>query len=158
MFACNTIENKGKEVLDKTSNKLSEKKEQLVDKVVKHFDAHTPDTKWNKLRFQEFFGFTPPEDVKEIYCAADEMGINQKYAFSFVCNSDTLQSIIKHLKLTPTEKPDNSSEGLQPDFSWWDKEKTKTITPYSYNYKDRYFRLLWYDKENKRVYYLDYDL
>jgi len=58
------IKRKDHEVLDKTKRAVKEKKDQVANKIIARFDATTPDTKFNKEKFQEFFEFYPTPDVK----------------------------------------------------------------------------------------------
>src|SRR5687767_9814732 len=83
IFSCQQVTTKGRETLDKSRQVMVEKKDNIQDKFLNRFDAYSADTRFNKKRFQEFFGFPPPEDVRQLYCYADRLGIDAKYQFGF---------------------------------------------------------------------------
>lgn len=114
--SCNRVKQKSREVVENAKAKLADKKADVEDKIVTHYDAFNPDTRFNKQRFQDLFGFTPTADVKELYCHADEMGIDHDYQFSFSCDTSTVSKIVSRLKLTMADKPDNFSSGLWHSF------------------------------------------
>lgn len=98
---------------------LAAQKAAVTDKVIPRFDAYQPDTKFNKARFEEFFGFAPTPDVTGIYCYADRLGIDSKFQFAFSCDTATRARIIRYLALSPVAAPDNTSSGLWQSFPWW---------------------------------------
>ncbi|MEO6549292.1 MAG: hypothetical protein ABIN94_14920 [Ferruginibacter sp.] len=136
---------------------MSEKKNALVDKVIPTFDSFKPDTKFNKKRFEEFFGFAPTPDVKEIFCFGDQVGIDSKFLFSFKCDTSTKNKIVTNLHLTQADKPDNFSNGLWQSFLWWDSAKISTLNPYWMKGEHEYYRYLWFDQSKQTAYYIDFD-
>lgn len=64
LFSCDKVKRKGYQTVDKAKVALSKKKDDIGDKIVARFDANEPDTRFNKKRFSEFFGFYPTQDVK----------------------------------------------------------------------------------------------
>ena len=158
LFSCERIKRKGHEVVNKTKEKISEKKNEAVDKVVPTFDSYNPDTKFNKKRFEEFFDFAPTSDVKNIYCFDDQIGIDSKFIFSFKCDDSTKNRIVKHLNLTKSNKPDNYSSGLWQSFPWWDSAKIVTLNPYWSKSEKGYYKYLWFDKTKQMLYYIDFDM
>jgi len=157
-FSCSRIKRKGHEVVDKTKNKISEKRDAVVDKLIPTFNSYTPDTKANKKRFQEFFGFTPTPDIKDIYCFDDQIGIDSKFVFSFRCDSSTKNRITKHLNLKELNQPDNFSRGFWQSFTWWDSAKIVTLTPYHIKLEHELHKYLWYDEKKQTVYYIQFDM
>jgi len=158
LFSCDRIKRKGYEVVDRTKEKIREKKDAAIDKAIPTFDSYKPDTKFNRKRFEEFFGFAPTPDVSEIYCFDDQMGIDSKFLFSFKCDTSTKNNIVKHLNLIRADKPDNSSSGLWENFPWWDSAKIVTLTPYWKKSEHEYYRYLWFDKDKQMVFYIDFDM
>jgi hypothetical protein len=158
LFSCNRIRRKGQEMIDRAGAKISQHKETAVDKVIPYFDSNKPDTRFNKLRFEEFFGFPPTPDVKNIYCYGDRMGIDAKFMFSFQCDTTTRNRIVTQLKLQESKRPNNFSSGSWPAFYWWDSEKIATLNPYFLKVGHKYHRYLWFDKDRQMLYYLDFDL
>jgi len=158
LFSCDRIKTKGHDFIDKTKNKLNEKKNAVVDNVIPTFDSFKPDTKFNTKRFEEFFGFAPTPDVKEIFCFDDQIGIDSKFLFSFKCDTSTKNKIVKHLNLIKADKPDNFSSGLWQSFPWWDSAKIVTLHPYWMKDDHEYYRYLWFDKSKQMVYYIDFDM
>lgn len=150
-ISCDRIKSKAEKIVDDT-------KDELEDKIIAHYNSDSADTKWNKKRFQEFFDFAPTADVKNIYCYADEMGIDHDYTFSFNCNTTTLNKIVSKLRLLRAEEPDNFSEGIQHSFFWWDKEKIKQLTPYYKKGEHEAYWYLWYDKAESKLYYFQFDM
>ena len=158
ILSCDRIKRKGHQVVDKTKAAISEKKHNLSDKIIARFDSDTPDTKFNKRRFNEFFKFEPTPDVKEIYCYADEMGIDHDYQFSFYCDTTSLNKIVRSLFLVKGDRPTEFGSGLWHDFFWWDKEKILTLTPYSRKGGHKSYLYLWYDKSKQKAYYFEFDM
>ena len=89
LVSCDRIRNKGQELADKSEKKLNTKSNDIVDKVIPRFDAYQPDTKYNKERFKDFLQVDLTEDIKNIYCFDDVIGIDADYMFSFNCKTTT---------------------------------------------------------------------
>jgi hypothetical protein len=165
MTACDRVKRKGKQAVDWTSARvqekrsaLHEKKENLGDKIIARFDSDQPDTRFNKKRFSEFFGFQPTADVKDLYCYGDGLGIDSKYQFSFSSNTVTIDTIVSRLQLTKKEAPDNISRGLWTSFPWWDSAKIVTIKPYYKGGEHDLHIFLWVDSIKHKAYFIEYDM
>lgn len=158
IVSCERIKNKGKEYTNKSEEKVKDKYEVLIDKLLPHFDAYKPDTKFNKLRFKDFIkvGFTT--DIKNIYCFDDAFGINADYMFSFNCDTVTKRKIIEKHQLKLDKVTTDYAFGLQNDFEWWDKEKIKKLDLYSWQNDHQYYKYFWYDQKEQKAYYFDFDL
>jgi hypothetical protein len=156
--SCDKIKKKSHDAINKTKEKIKDKKDALIDQVIPSFDSDNPDTKFNKKRFKEFFGFAPTPDVREIYCFDDQIGIDSKFIFSFKCSNATKNKIVQHLNLIETAEPDNFSEGLWENFSWWDSAKIVTLNPYWNKSAHENYKYLWYDKDNQKLYYVEFDM
>ncbi len=158
LFSCEKVKRKGSEVVDKTKQQIKDKEDDVVDKVIPTFDSEKPDTKFNKKRFKESFGFAPTQDISKIYCFDDQIGIDSKFLFSFKCDTSTRDRIIKHLNLVQAKEPNNYSRGLWESFPWWDSLKIVTLKPFWNKSDHEIYRYLWYDKDRKMAYYIDFDL
>jgi hypothetical protein len=159
IVSCESFKNKGQALIEKTEEKVENKSKDLVDKVFPSFDADKADTKFNKKRFKDFLQVDLTEDIKNIYCFDDAIGIDADYQFSFNCDSTTAKRIIAKHKLKLNKVSTNYSFGLQNDFEWWDKKKIEKLDLYTWQNEDnRYFKLFWYDKTEQKAYYFDYDI
>ena len=143
LTSCDRIRNKGQE---------------LIDKVVPHFDAYQPDTKFNKERFKDFFNIDLSPDIKNIYCFEDAIGIDADYMFSFNCDSITVRKIIKKHQLKFDKETTDYAFGLQHDFEWWDKKKIEQLDLYSWQGEHQYFKYFCYDKIEQKAYYFEFDM
>jgi hypothetical protein len=158
ILSCDKIKGKSHETINKSKQKIAEEKSALGDKIITHYDPYHPDTKFNKKRFSEFFLFNPTPDVKNIYCYADEMGIDHKYQFSFNCDVTTINKIISNLHLKSGIVDDNNGNDLWQDFSWWDSLKIKKLKPFSKKGNHEAYWYLWYDTLNTKAYYFSFDM
>jgi hypothetical protein len=157
-LSCNRIKRKGEAVVEATKQTVAEKKADLSDKIIAHFDAYEPDTKYNKKRFAEFFGFFPTEDVTNLYCHADEIGIDHDYQFAFNCDTTTINKIVSNLKLTKKDQPDNFSSGLWHNYQWWDSTSVETLIPYYRKGEHETYWYLWYEETKRKAYYFEFDM
>ncbi|MGN6493896.1 MAG: hypothetical protein ACTHLE_17995 [Agriterribacter sp.] len=158
IFSCDRIKAKGRVVVNGTKEKIKNAKDKAVDQVLPTFDSYTPDTKFNKKRFEEFFGFAPTPDVSNIYCFGDQMGIDSKFFFSFTCDTVTRDRIVSHLKLSPSSEPGSFGSGLWRDFPWWDSATIMTLHPFKRKGEHEYYQYLWYDNRSCKLYYMDFDM
>lgn len=155
LFACSRVKEEGKELLDATKQKSAD----LADKVHPHFDAYKADTKYNKLRFNDFLKVPITDDVKNIYCFDDAIGIDADYQFSFSCSKETADKIIAthEMKLIPSKN--DFAFGLQTEFDWWKLEDIKKLNPHIYQSEDeQYFKYFWYDTKKGKAYFFDFDM
>lgn len=127
----------------------------LVDEVVPRFDAHTPDTRFNRERYTEFFRMFPAKDVIDLFCYGDQMGPDQRFQFSFTCDSSTVNAIRLKLALHAADSTCGDAGFTVPQ-PWWNDAFTRASKPWC-RAEDRYYRFLWYDAANRKAYYLDYD-
>jgi hypothetical protein len=158
LVSCDRIRNKGQELADKSEKKLNTKSNDIVDKVIPRFDAYQPDTKYNKERFKDFLQVDLTEDIKNIYCFDDVIGIDADYMFSFNCKTTTAKKIIDKHKLKLDKETTDYAFGLQNDFDWWDKKKIEKLDLYSWQGEHQYFKYFWYDKTEQKAYYFDFDM
>ncbi|MDE3185816.1 MAG: hypothetical protein KGM16_20580 [Bacteroidota bacterium] len=155
--SCNRIKRKAHDIEAKTQKKIAESESELSDKVISHFDPYHPDTKFNKKRFSEFFMFYPSPDEKNIYCYADEMGIDHSYQFSFNCDTATISKIVSNLKLKRGVIDDNDGSGIWQNFPWWDSLKIENLKPFSKKGAHESYWYLWYDTSKQKAYYFSFD-
>lgn len=129
-----------------------------IDKVHPVFDATTPDTKYNKERFKEFFSVPLSVDVKDIYCNAERLGQDATYQFAFSCNKHTAQQIIdvNHFA-RPDAQSGNYSFSNLTEFDWWQQKGIDSL-PLFTRHQDDLFRYFWYDSIRGKAYYLDFDI
>lgn len=154
---CNRIKRKGHEAARNVKQNVSERKEDFSDKIIAHYDPYHSDTKFNKKRFTEFFYFAPGADVTNIYCFADEMGIDHSYQFAFNCNLITADRIISNLQLKKNGTGEAHSPAITHDFPWWDI-KQSTETAFSKKGDHETYRFLWYDTLKQKAYYIEFDM
>jgi len=152
--SCARAKLKGEELVNQTKEKSAE----LVDKVVPHFDADEPDTKFNLKRFDDFINVERTPDIKNIYCFDDAIGIDADYQFSFNCNSATAERIIKKHQLELNKITTDYAFGFQNDFKWWDKNKIEKLDLYSWNDGEQYFKYFWFDITEQKAYFFDFDM
>lgn len=156
--SCDKIKSKGKELADKSTEKVKDISGDLAAKVIPKFDAYKPDTKYNKERFKEFLQIDLTEDINNIYCFGDFIGIDSGYQFSFNCDSSTAERIIEKHHLTLNNENTDFAFGLQSDFKWWNKKKIEKLKLYSWEGEHRYYKYFWYDKNEHKAYYFDFDM
>lgn len=145
-------------IVSLSCHRIHRKGSELADKIIAHFDPYHPDTHFNKKRFEDFFGFAPTPDVKDLYCYADEMGIDHKYQFSFRCDTATKSKIIHHLQLVRQAQPDNYSSGIWHPYPWWDSSGISALAPYKRKGDHETYHYLWYDTSAGKAYYFEFDL
>ena len=158
LFSCDRIKEKGHQAFDKTKEVIAQKKSNLSDKIIAHYDPHNPDTKFNKKRFLEFFKFQPTSDVKNIYCYADEMGIDHDYQFAFSCDTTTITRIVFNLDLKCGTLSNNYGSGLWHSFPWWDSARIETLKPYFRKGDHETYFYLWFDTPKQKAYYFEFDM
>jgi hypothetical protein len=78
--------------------------------------------------------------------------------FAFECNASTSSRIIERNDLKVDTINTNYGFGLQHDFDWWDEEQIAKLKKYSWTDGDRYFKYYWYDEQNGKAYFFDFDL
>ncbi|NDV43053.1 hypothetical protein GTK07_06900 [Muricauda sp. 40Bstr401] len=137
---------------------MKKQTDKVVDKVFPPFDSDKADTENNKRRFKDFIKVELTEDVKNIYCFDDAIGIDADYMFSFTCNSQTSDKIIKTHNLTRDTNNSDNGFNLQHDFDWWDKDKISQLVKYSWTNGGQYYKYYWFDNENNKAYYFEFDM
>lgn len=113
----------------------------------------------SKTYFKDLLGFSATADVKHLNSYSDELGIDASYWMAFECNDSTVDKIIKKLQLS---KSDVETRGLYGGMNsrperWWDTSFVFHTKPF-YREDDRIFWYLWYNKPQKKVYFLSFDL
>lgn len=157
-FSCDRMKNRGKKLVADTKQELSDRKERLSDQLTHPFHSDIPDSKSNKRRFREFFGFEPDSAVRSIYAFGDGLGIDSKYQFSFHCDTVTRNRIVNHLGLEKDGKPDHFGQNLMMDFPWWDSSFVRTSIPYKRKGEHELYEFLWYKEADSTVYYFTFDM
>jgi hypothetical protein len=162
LISCNRIKNKTEQIADKAKSKakkeIVKQTDRVIDKVFPPFDHDKPDTENNKKRFADFLQIEITPDINEIYCFDDAIGIDADYMFSFNCNSETSKKIIKTHGLTLDKTNSDNGFNLQHDFDWWNKDRIAQLDKYSWTNGQGYHKYYWYDLENKKAYFFDFDL
>jgi hypothetical protein len=152
--SCHKVKNKSQQVRHAVHRFIFEGKDRLFHP----FDANRPDTESNKRRFKELVGITPPADVKNLYCNADELGSDASYSFVFTCDTSTHNAIIRYLQLTPGSRTSDFSSGyFATNVWWWNKEVTAREKPYSRQDQDLHW-YLWRDQKGGKDYFLTFDI
>lgn len=142
----------------KIKNRVRSITKDAIDKVHPVFDATTPDTKYNKERFKEFFRVPLSPDVKDIYCNAEWFGQDATYQFAFSCNKHTAQQIINVNHFArPDAQSGTYSFSSRIEFDWWQQKKIDSL-PLLVRHQDDLFRYFWYDSIRGKAYYLDFDI
>ncbi len=132
---------------------------ELREKFFPQFDYEQADTKANKQRFKDFLMIKPTPDIKDIYCFDDALGINADYMFSFSCSKATSQRIIQvhKLKLDTAYFRDDGFH-MQHDFIWWNKERICKLPKYQWiSSNKRWYKYYWYDDEESKAYFFEFD-
>ncbi len=142
---------------DRIRRKASYYKYEAIDKTIVIYDAAKPDTKFNQRRFREHLGIDCTSDVKNLYCFDSRIGIDSKFQFSFTCDSATISRIARHNGLKQ-EEPRMDVSGLADDFSWWRSEDVHKVQPYWRKGTHQWYQFLWYDQQQRKAYYLEFDM
>jgi hypothetical protein len=162
LFSCNRVKKKAEDVADRVKEKARKELEthtqRVIDKVFPPFDYDKPDTENNKQRFRDFIKVELSPDVKNIYCFDDAVGIDADYMFAFECDPATSEKIIETNHLTIDTVNMDNAFGLQDDLPWWDKKRIEQLQKYSWTDGKQYFKYYWYDRENKKAYFFDFDM
>lgn len=146
-------------LVEKTGEKVKNKSADLADKIRPRFDAYTPDTRYNKRRFRDFLKIELTEDIHDIYCYDDAIGIDADYQFGFHCSPKTAQRIIRINKLKADSLNSDYALGLQNDFSWWNKKKIEKLELYLWkDPSSEYYKYFWYDSREQKAYFFDFDM
>lgn len=157
--SCRRAKKKAEQATSTAKAIIREKKSDISDKIVAHYDAYQPDTRFNKVRFTEFFHFSPTPDVREIYCHADEMGIDHDYQFTFYCKPITARKIIDSLLLNQRGPLDNNTgNGFWHPFPWWDSLQITKLQPWSAKGPNASYQYFWYDSSSNKAYYFSFDM
>ena len=149
-YSCDRIKQKTEQITEGTKKEVKEQIERQVkrveDKVFPPFDNDKSDTENNKKRFVVFLKVELTDDIKNIYCFDDAIGIDVDYMFSFNCNISTSKKIIKTNKLSIDTINVDNAFGLQSDFDWWNKKRIAELQKYSWTDGNQYCKYYWYDK------------
>lgn len=162
IISCDGIRNKSEQIAEKvkekTKDELREQTQKVIDKVYPPFDHDKSDTENNKKRFKDFLKVEISQDIKNIYCFDDAIGIDADYMFAFNCNKSTSNKIIEVHNLTIDTLNSDNGFDIQHDFEWWDKKRIEKLQKYSWTDGNQYFKYYWYDKENEKAYFFDFDM
>lgn len=142
------------EALERTKEKIDRK----LDKINPGYDMDKPDTENNRNRFFDHLKYKPGKDVKEIYSFGDFLSIDYKVMMSFKADQTTIDTILarKGLKLS-TEEHDGRLR-FDNYISWWNEKEIDKLKPYKKGQEGQYWEYLWYDKQTKKAWYLEYNM
>ena len=149
-FSCDRITNKAKEVV--RENVLDPIKNQLPV-----YNCVDPDVDQNYVNFENYFELKLSDELSELYYCDDEMGINQKYWFSFKAEDTTVLKIVTKMSLSDSVSSEMDVSNFYAGRSWWNDSLVDKIDPY-WRIQDDLYQFLWYDKELKKAWFLDFDL
>jgi hypothetical protein len=152
--SCKRVSNRTK----KAASSVKKKVENVGDRVIPNFDSQKPDTRFNKRRFADFFGFEAGADVSNLYCYADLMGTDHSYQFAFQCDESTVERIISQRKLKLLNSPENSASNLRRMFDWWNEKFVVRTPPYFVKEEHESYSYLWFDKSKEVAYYFTFDM
>lgn len=165
VFSCNRIKRKGDAVLEKTKQtasetkqKISDKANNLVDKVIPTYDNDKADTESNKKRFKEHLQVDLTSDIRNIYAYGDFLGVDYKVLIAFTCDQSTVDRIIAVKKMELATTKDDNGLLFLDDFKWWDKEKIEMLEPYKIGKEAEFWQYLWYDPKTKQAFYEEFSL
>jgi hypothetical protein len=165
IFSCERVKRKGHAVVDKTKQaasvtkqKISNKVDNLVDKVFPKYENGKADTEDNKKRFDEYLQVELTADIKNIYAYGDFFGADYKVLIAFNCDPTTVEKIIAVKKMQLTKSKDDNGLLFLDEFKWWDKSKIELLEPYKVGEQSAYWQYLWYDPKTKQAYYEEYSL
>jgi hypothetical protein len=157
-LSCGRIREKSSRAVSLAKARIITKKDAMVDKVFTRFDAHTPDTKANKKRFQEFFGFEPGADVKNLYCLNETFSMDAGYYFAFTCDDSTRHKIVDFLALRPDKTNMGFGGGLFSNpTNWWDTAAIGKLLPYT-RVEGNLSWYLWYDRTTDKAYFFTFNI
>ena len=111
----------------------------------------------NKI-FHEFFHINPSKDVKNLDSYSDEIGIDASHWLAFECDDSTIEKITLKLQLTEDIYGTPGLSGglnMRPT-TWWDTAFINRTRPLHKKEKNLHW-YLWYDKKNKKAYFLTFD-
>lgn len=122
------------------------------------FDSKKSDTENNRFHYEHLVGIKWTNDVKNLYAYGDELGIDASYYVAFECSQQTSHKIIESNEMIKDSgKGTVLSSGVQ--FAWWNMNEIDTLTRFVYsNSAQTYFKYYWYNSENGKGYFLDFDL
>lgn len=156
--ACDRVKNKTKELKDQVEQSVKDG----IDMVFPTFDPYEADTEVNKERFRDFLQVELTPDIHNIYCYADQMGIDAKYQFGFYCDSNSVSRIIDKHSLKPIQSDTSlvfpDPKGLQTAFDWWEIDKVNQLPTLAWTDGGQYFKYFWYDKSVSKAYYMEFDM
>ena len=156
VVCCSRVKSKGQDIADNTEKGIKNKSKEIADKVFPVFDAYKADTKYNKERFADFIQIELTNDIKNIYCFDDAIGIDADYQFAFNCNTKTVERIIERHKLSVDTNTNYSFLEMGQDFIWWNNTKIKKLKLYSWK-NNTYNKYFCYDKIEHKAYWFEFD-
>jgi hypothetical protein len=165
LFSCDRIKRKSDAVVDKTKHtasetkqKISDKANNLVDKVFPTYDNGKADTENNKKRFKEHLQVDLTSDIRNIYAYGDFLGADYKVLIAFTCDQATIDKVIAVKKMQFTTSKDDDGLFFLDEFKWWDKDKIELLEPYKVGKEAEYWQYLWYDPKTRQAFYEEYSL
>lgn len=164
-LSCDRIKKKGQDVADATKEKtaearqkISDKKDELIDSAFPAYDSDKRDTEHNKKRFKEHLQVDLTDDVKNIYAFGDFLGADYKVLITFTCDTSTLKKIILAKSMTISKTDNDEGLAFLDEFPWWNKKLIAKIKPYKVGKEYEYWQYLWFDNKTKTAYYEEFSL
>lgn len=158
LVSCKEVKKETIETYQEAKDQFKSKIKEGLNQAFPQFDAYEADTENNKARFKEFLQVEISPDIKNIYCHADEMGIDASYQFGFHCNRHTVSKILEQHELQPNlETQTLDSRGVEDSFSWWDPSVVATLPKYTWEGENNFYKYFWYDSTAQSAYYLEFD-
>ncbi len=120
-------------------------------------DYNTPDCYGNNAMFKKTFIMESiPENVSNIRCYTDHLGIDFSEEISFECDSATASKIIFNFQLKKQEYVPNFGRFIYKSLS----KEIDTLSGYTdYKLKDHSpYHSFWYNSTNSHAYFLTYSL
>lgn len=148
-LGCDKVKRKGKGIWKKSVEKVLDKTQ-----VFERYDHDKPDTKNNLAGFKKHVQIAITPDINNVYYFADELGADSKYQLSFNCNPITIKKIIKKHNLSDST---TNMTGFHYKLDWWQVDKIIKLDPYWKTDGNRNYWFLWYDKEEKKAFFLIFD-
>jgi hypothetical protein len=149
-FSCDRITNKAKEVV--RDNVLDPIRDQFPE-----YNCVDPDVDQNYINFENYFELKLEEEITQLYYCSDEMGIDQKYWFSFEAEDSTVMKVVSTMSLSDSIPNEMGISNFYAGREWWNDSLVDNIEPY-WRIQDDLYQFLWYDKELKKAWFLDFDL
>lgn len=156
--SCERLSDKGHELYDGTKHMAKNQAKTTIDKVFPQFDPYTADSKFNRLRFEDYLKLKPGDDVRNIYAYGDFLGIDYQVMLAFECDTSFAQKIIRTNGLVLSLETDKKDLISGASFDWWPKDQLAALPQFKKGEDDKYWKILWVDSHAQKAYYLEFSL